>query len=174
MRKIRKKYKTPQKMWDKGRIETEKVLVKDFGLKKKREIWKAQTVLRKYRRLARSLAATNDKKVEKELIDKLSRLGILEKNAALDDVLSLVVEDVLNRRLQTVVHKLGLANTVKNARQMITHGRVAISGRKIKYPSYMVSKDEEKEIKVLTKAPKTAEAPKAAETKAEGAEPVVA
>ena len=83
MRKIKKKYKTPKKMWSKERIETEKVLVNDFGLKKKREIWKAETLLRKYRRLARNLVARADKKMEKELIGKLSGLGILEKNAGL-------------------------------------------------------------------------------------------
>jgi small subunit ribosomal protein S4 len=154
MRKMRKKYKTPKKMWDKERIETEKGIVKEFGLKKKREIWRAQTVLRKYRRLARGLAATKDKKVEKELTEKLSKLGILEKNAGLDDVLGLVVEDILNRRLQTVVHKLGLAHTAKQARQLITHGKIAIAGKRVVYPSYMVSKDEEKEIKVLTKVSK--------------------
>jgi small subunit ribosomal protein S4 len=149
MRKIKKKYKTPEKMWSKERIETEKILVKDFGLKKKREIWKAQTLLRKYRRLARNLAAKKDKKMEKELIEKLSGLGILEKNAGLDNVLELNVEEILSRRLQTVVHKLGLANTPNHARQLIVHGHVTVDGRKMPYPGYLVPKEKEKEIKVV-------------------------
>jgi len=155
MRKIKKKYKTPEKMWSKERIETEKVLVNDFGLKKKREIWKAETLLRKYRRLARNLAAKKDKKMEKELIGKLSRLGILEKSAGLDDVLGMTVEDILSRRLQTIVHKLGLANTPNQARQLIVHGHVTINSRKMAYPSYLVPKEREKGIKViLTKGEK--------------------
>ncbi len=155
MRKIKKKYKTPEKMWSKERIETEKVLVNDFGLKKKREIWKAETLLRKYRRLARNLAAKKDKKMEKELIGKLSRLGILEKSAGLDDVLGMTVEDILSRRLQTIVHKLGLANTPNQARQLIVHGHVTINSRKMAYPGYLVPKEREKGIKViLTKGEK--------------------
>ena len=149
MRKIKKKYKTPKKMWSKERIEVEKILVNSFGLKKKREIWRAQTLLRKYRRLARGLAAKKDKKMEKELIEKLSRFGILEKSAGLDDVLGLTVEDILNRRLQAVVCKLGLAKTPKQSRQLIVHGRVRIGDKRTVYPSYLVPKDMEKEIKVL-------------------------
>lgn len=151
MRRLKKKYKRPKRLWDKERIEAEKVLVKNFGLKKKREIWKAETLLRKYRRLARDLAAKKDKKMEKVLIEKLCKLGILEKNAGLDDVLGLTVEDILSRRLQTVVHKLGLASTPKQARQLIVHGHITVNGRKIIYPSYLVPKEKEESIKVLKK-----------------------
>lgn len=147
MKKAKKKYKRPKKLWDKARIEEERKILKDFGLKEKREIWKAETLLRKYRRLARKLAAEKDERLEKELIGKLARLGILGKDAELDDVLSLTVENILERRLQTVVFRQGLANTPKHARQFIVHGHVRIKGRKIVYPSYLVPKEEEGKIK---------------------------
>lgn len=150
MKKQKKKYKRPKILWSKERIERKRELSKKFGLRKSREIWKAETLLRKYRRLARKLAAKKDERMGKELIKKLSKLGILEKDATLDDVLSLSVEDILGRRLQTVVTRLGLANTPLQARQHIVHGQIAIGERKIKYPSYMVSKDEEGKIKLLS------------------------
>lgn len=150
MKKQKKKYKRPKILWSKERIESEKELSKKFGLRKSREIWKAETLLRKYRRLARKLAAKKDERMEKELIVKLSKLGILEKNATLDDVLTLSVEDILGRRLQTVVTRLGLANTPLQARQRIVHGQITIGERKITYPSYMVSKKEEGKIKFLS------------------------
>lgn len=153
MKKIKKKYKRPQKMWNKERIEADKELIKEFGLKKKREIWKAETLLRKYRGLARRLAAKKNERVEKELIEKLARFGILKKGSGLDDVLSMSVNDILGRRLQTIVTRKGLANTPNQARQLIVHGHVTIDGRKIVYPSYMVALEEESKIKVrLAKA----------------------
>jgi len=116
---------------------------------KKREIWKAETLIRKYRRLARLVVATKDKKMERGLMEKLEKLGILEKSAGLDDVLGLTVEDILGRRLQTIVFKRGLANTPKEARQMIVHGHVKIGGRKASYPSYLVPKNEESKIEAV-------------------------
>lgn len=153
MRKSKKSYKRPKITWDKARIERDKELKKNYGLIKKREIWKAETLLRKYRHLARRLAATKDKKTERELVEKLLKLGLLEKGAGLDDVLSLNVEDVLSRRLQTIVFKKGYANTPKEARQLIVHGHVKIAGRKASYPSYLVLSVEEDKIEVTrTKA----------------------
>ena len=148
MRKLKKKYKKPRKPWDKERIEREKVLMKTFGLRRKREIWKAESILRSFRRRARDLAAKRDKKQEKILLDKLYRLGLLDKNANLDDVLSLTVEDILERRLQTQVFRKKLANTPKHARQLITHGHVMVDGRRTVYPSFMVSRDLENKISV--------------------------
>lgn len=151
MKKLKKKYKKPKVPFDKERIERERELLHEFGLKKKREIWKAETLLRKYRRLARELAARKNEKMERELIKKLVGLGILEKNANLDDVLELKVEDILERRLQTLVFRKGLANTPKQARQFIVHSHVKIGGRKVKYPSYLVPKEEEDKIEVSIK-----------------------
>jgi len=146
MKRQRKKYQTPTKPWDKERIGTEKTLLKNFGLKTKREIWKTQAMLRKYRRLARELAGRQDETKKKVLMDRLMRFGIVTKDATLDTILGLTIEDFLNRRLQTILHKKGLANTPKQARQFITHRQVVIDNRKVRYPSYMVSVDEEEKI----------------------------
>ncbi len=148
MKRQRKKYATPYRPWDKERIEVEKKLISDFGLKSKRELWKTEALLRKYRRLARELIGKQDKDKEKALIEKLSKLGVLTKDASLDNVLGLSIEDFLNRRLQTVLAKKNLVNTVGQARQFITHGHVMIEDRKVTYPSYMVPLDDEAKLVV--------------------------
>jgi small subunit ribosomal protein S4 len=147
MKRFRKKYKKPRRPWDKALLEEERKIMIEFGLRKKRELWRAREELRKYRRMARELAARKDKEKERVLIQKLYKLGLLSlPNSTLDDVLSLTVKDLLNRRLQTIVYKKGLTNTIKQARQFIVHGHVRINGRRIVYPSYLVSRDEEDKI----------------------------
>ena len=148
MRRSRKTYKRPKKPFDKERIEAEKELMKKYGLRRKKEIWKAEAILRKYRRLARRLAAEKNEAREKQLIEKLKRMGIMESGNSLDDVLGLTVEDILKRRLQTVVYQKGLARTPKHARQLIVHGHVFLKGRRITFPSYLVPKEEEDKIEV--------------------------
>jgi len=146
MRKLKKQIKRPKRPWDKERIENEKKILKKYGLRRKREIWKAESILREYRRRARELAAKKDKEGEKILIEKLNRLGLLEKNAGLDDVLSLTLENILDRRLQTIVFKKGLANTPKQARQFIVHGHIAVEGKRDIFPSHLIEKDIEDKI----------------------------
>jgi small subunit ribosomal protein S4 len=147
MKRFRKKYKKPRRPWDKALLEEERKIMVEFGLRRKKELWRAKEELRKYRRMARDLNARRDKEKEKVLIQKLYKLGLLPSaSATLDDVLSLTVKDLLNRRLQTIVYKKGLANTIKQARQFIVHGHVKINGRRIVYPSYLVSRDEEDKI----------------------------
>ncbi|MEM7826122.1 MAG: 30S ribosomal protein S4 [Candidatus Aenigmatarchaeota archaeon] len=148
MKRSRKKYEKPRKPWDKERLEREKELLKKYGLKRKKELWKAEAILRKYRRIARDLIVKKDAKKEKVLMEKLKDMGVLSGEPSLDDVLALTVEDILERRLQTLVFRKGLANSMKHARQLITHGHVKIGDRKIVYPSYLVPKREENEIKV--------------------------
>jgi len=148
MRKSKKKYKRPLKLWNRQRIDSEKEIMKSFGLRKKREIWNAEALLRKFRRMARVLAAKKDKEMEKMLVKKLVGLGMLGEGSNLDDVLSLSLENILERRLQTLVFKKGLANTPNQSRQFIVHGHVVVDGRKVIYPSYIVSKELEEKIKV--------------------------
>jgi small subunit ribosomal protein S4 len=149
MKRFRKKYEKPRRPWDKARLEKEKEILKKFGLKRKRELWRAEAILRKYRRMARDLIAKKDKEKEKVLIEKLKRMGVLKEGSSLDDVLALTVEDILERRLQTIVYRKGLANSLKHARQLIVHGHIKINGRKINYPSYLVEKGEEGKIEVV-------------------------
>ena len=121
--------------------------------RRKRELWKAQSVLRNFRRRARELLANPDEKLINELLGKLYRLGLLEKDASLEDVLKLNVEDVLERRLQTVVFKKGLAKTLKQARQFIVHGHIAIDGRRFPFPGALVRREWEDKIGYYFKSP---------------------
>ncbi|MFH8080334.1 MAG: 30S ribosomal protein S4 [Candidatus Aenigmatarchaeota archaeon] len=154
MRKIRNTYRKPRKPWDKARIEEEKKLMKKYGLRRKKEIWRAEALLRSFRQRARNLSAKRNEEEEKKLLDKLYRLGLLEKGAKLNDVLSLTVEDILERRLQTIVAKKGLANTPKQARQYIVHGHIGINGRRIKFPGMLVTRDVEDKISYYNFEPK--------------------
>ena len=67
-------------------------------------------------------------------------------NISLDAVLELKIENVLDRRLQSVVFRNGLANTMKQARQFITHGHIGINGVPVTAPAHLVSKKEESAI----------------------------
>lgn len=152
-RRLRKKYSGPGHPWQAARIQEEKGLVHEFGLRNKRELWKAESVMKAFSAQAKRLIALRtaqeggQAEVErKQLLDRLSRLGVLSSAADLDDVLSLSVSDVLARRLQSVLVKNGLARTPKQARQFIVHGHVMIDGRKISAPSYLVPVAEEAKI----------------------------
>ena len=149
-RKLRKKLEGPRHPFNKTRIEEEMLYMGRFGLRNKKEIWKAQTILRKYRSRARASLALAEQQREKErqlLLKKLYKMGIMANEEGLtDDVLSLTVDMLLKRRLQSVVHELGLANTPWQSRQMITHGHIAINGKKVNTPSYHVKRGEEEFI----------------------------
>lgn len=148
-RKSRKTYDTPSHPWNADRINDENRLVSRYGLKNKKEVWKAETMIKRYRRDARVLLGTagdHNQAEREQLLGRLVRLGILGEAAKLEDVLDLTVDDVLRRRLQTMVHKQGLAHTVKQARLMVVHGHIALQERKIDSPSYLVKRGEEKFI----------------------------
>lgn len=149
MKRQRKKYERPRRPYDKSRMLKEKDILKKFGLRRKKEIWIAVALLRKYRRIARELAAKKNKEKEKVLIKKLVKMGLLQDGAALDDVLSLAVENILERRLQTIIFRKELSTTPKQARQLIVHGKTIVNGRKIFYPSYLVEKGDEDKIQVI-------------------------
>ncbi|ACL11691.1 30S ribosomal protein S4P [Desulfurococcus amylolyticus 1221n] len=121
-------------------------LMGTYGLRNKRELWKTATMVRYYRHRARSLLATPPEireKEEKALLNRLIKLGLLKEGARLDDVLNLKIEDLLERRLQTIVYKKGLAKTLHEARQLIVHGHIAIGGRRVRSPGRIVTVDEE-------------------------------
>ena len=119
-------------------------------MKSKKEIWKADTKVREMRRQARKLTAkANDEQAQKEktlLLNKLSRLGMLEQGAALEDVLRMAPENILDRRLQTQVYLQGLASTVKQSRQLIIHGHISVEGAVNRVPGMLVTKNQEKNI----------------------------
>ena len=155
-RRLRKKYSTPAHPYEKDRIEEENKLIKDYGLRNKREIWKAEAEIRKYRTSARKLQADRTeigKRSEQELLAKLMSLNLIGEGATLDDVLGLTVVELLERRLQTLTFKKGLARTPKQARQFIVHGLIKVGGRKVTVPGYRVKGKEEGGIGYYGKVP---------------------
>ncbi len=148
-KKQRKKYETPRFPWRTDVLQYELRLQGQYGLRNKRELWRHKTTLSRFREIARSLLGMTTeqrRKLEKQLLERLNRLGILPETGVLDDVLDLALEDVLERRLQTIVFSKGLAKSIFQARQLITHGHIAIDGRRVPSPSYLVLRDEEAKI----------------------------
>ncbi len=139
-----KKYSTPRHPWEAARIEQEREILERYGLKNKRELWKALSTLDSFRTQARTLEGKMRYQDEysmqqfRNMIRRLQRFNILNEGATLDDVLSLKIDDILERRLQTLVFKMKLAATMKQARQLITHGQISLGGRRVTIPGLMV------------------------------------
>jgi small subunit ribosomal protein S4 len=151
MKRKHKIYSRPKRPFDKARIEEEAVIRKEYGLKNKKEIWKADAKIKKMRDKAKKLITASDEEKE-ALFARLRKIGLDITSIA--DVLGLDKTDYLNRRLQTVVTAKGLAPTVKTARQMISHKRILVDGRVVDSPSYVVSVDVEDKITVKEKTKK--------------------
>jgi len=150
-----KGYVRPKKLYEKSRINEENTLVNKYGLKNKREIWKTIAKVSYYRRRAKSLAKSTPEEQE-VLFSKLKSIGLKAQSIA--DVLALNVEDILRRRLPTIIAQNGLAQTVRQARQMVVHKNILIDDNVVNIPSYIVSLDEESKIKVKVRkkvAPKS-------------------
>ncbi len=59
---------------------------------------------------------------------------------------------LLERRLDNVVYRLGLAKTRRMARQVVVHGHIRVNGQKVDIPSYSVKVGD-----VITLRPRSAE-----------------
>jgi small subunit ribosomal protein S4 len=155
-RRQKKKYVTPKRPFDSDRFEQELQMIGSYGLRNKHELWRHRTELSNYRRNARNLLALPQQErgqFEKEIVDKLVRLGVLTKEPTLDNVLDLTLENVLERRLQTIVFRKGLACSLHHARQLVTHGHVALDGARVKTPSRIISISEEDRISYSHRSP---------------------
>ncbi|MFB6090965.1 MAG: 30S ribosomal protein S4 [Halobellus sp.] len=147
-----KRYETPNHPFQGERIAQEGDLLGRYGLKNKEELWRAQSELRNYRREARRLIgeAQGDlsaaEAAGEEFLDRLRRYGILSEDDDISQVLGLDVTDILERRLQTVVYRKGLASTPEQARQFIVHGHVVVDGARVTRPSKTVEAAEEDTI----------------------------
>lgn len=139
-----KRYSKPRKMYDKVRIEEENVLVKKYGLKNKREIWKAESAIGRIRRQAKKLITVGKEKQE-ELLNKLKKEGFKVEKIA--DILALDKEDWLKRRLQSILIEKRLAKP-RQARQLIAHKHVSIGGKIVNIPGYIVKINEEDKIEI--------------------------
>ncbi len=155
-KKPKKKYIGPSHPWQKARIELEKNLMREYGIKNKKELWKMDSIRKTAAMHAKKLIADTSEQGEKErleLVEKLARMGFIERGAEIDDILSISLKDVLDRRLQTMVFKKELAHSIKQARQFIVHGHITVNGKKITSPSYIVLKSEEDTISYSADSP---------------------
>lgn len=157
---LRRRYDTPKHPWEGPRMEQERLVVQKYGLKNKREFWKAQSVLRNFRRQARELQArlrAAEPQAEQEtkwLLDRLTRLGLLAPGSpTVDDVLALSVEGFLERRLDWQVFQRGLAPTAKSARKLIVHGHISLDEHRVTRPGYLVRRDEESSLSYAPTSP---------------------
>ena len=145
MKRKHKRYSKPRKKFDKPRIIEEEEIKEKFGLKNKKEIWRADAKIRLIREKAKKLISANPEE-QQALIKRLNKIGLDVNSIA--DILALDKTDYLSRRLQTIVLDKKLATTPKMARQLITHKKVLIDGRVVDSPSYVVPIELENKIKL--------------------------
>ena len=158
----RSKTQTPTHPWRQARIDEEHALKEKYGLKKTggmREIWRERTSLRRYRNQAMKLIGRVDTseghfaKEKEQLITSLTRKGLLPEGASVGDVLQIDIDQMLSRRLQSVVYRRGLAPTMRSSRQLIMHGHISIGEQKMTVPGYHILKEEEELLQYNSNSP---------------------
>ncbi|KAJ2094680.1 ribosomal 40S subunit protein S9B, partial [Coemansia sp. RSA 922] len=158
-RNYSKTYKVPRNPFEKERLDHEMKLCGEYGLRNKREIWRVAYALSNIRRAARELLKLEAKDARRlfegnALIRRLIRIGVLdETKAKLDYVLSLKVEDFLERRLQTQVFKLGLAKSIHHARVLIRQRHIRVGKQVVNVPSFIVRLDSQKHVDFALTSP---------------------
>jgi len=174
MKRQRKKYSRPQRPFDKVRIDEENVLREKYGLKNKKEIWKADAAIGRIRNLAKQLITASEEE-KKAFVERLQKKGFDINGIA--DALALDKEDWLKRRLQTVLFTKKLTTTPKQARQLITHKHVTVRDQVVNIPSYQITLEEEPLVKLdivlKTEKPKSKEEKIKEEVLEKKIEPVV-
>jgi small subunit ribosomal protein S4 len=141
----RRKFSKPSQRWNKERIEEEKILITEYGLKNKEELLREAAALRNFTNQAKKLIAVKTEQAKKEeiqLLNRLKALGLMQ-TSVLEDVLGLTVRNILDRRLQSIIFKKGLAKSAKQARQFITHGHILVNDKKITSPGHLLLKKDE-------------------------------
>jgi len=153
MKRKHKIYSKPKRPFEKVRIEEEAKIKTEFGLKNKKEIWKAEAKIKVMREKAKKLISASPKE-QQALFDRLKKIGISVNS--ISDVLSLEKKDYLNRRLQTILVKKKIATTSRGARQLIVHKKVFVAGAAVNAPSFFVTTDLENKISLKQKKVKAA------------------
>ncbi len=145
MKRKHKTYSRPKRPFDKVRIDEEATIKEEFGLKNKKEIWKADAKIKSIREKAKKLISSNEKE-KHDFFGRIRKIGL--KVDSISDVLSLNKRDYLKRRLQTILVDKKMATTPKGARQLVTHKKVLVGGKVVSSPSYIVPTDLENKIKL--------------------------
>ncbi len=149
-KKPKKKYSTPIHPWQKDRIDEERELLKEYGMKNKKEIWKIESKLKNFKKQAKKLVSLDSgqsQKEKKQMFEKLQSIGLIKNESDTGEILGLSLKNLLDRRLQTIVYKKGLARSIKQSRQFISHGHIFVDDKKITKPNYIVTIKEESLIK---------------------------
>ncbi len=157
-RKPHKAFETPRHPWRKDQLEEELHLVGEYGLRNKRELRRHETDLSQIRGIARTLLGADEEErapLERQYLTSLARKGILPESATVDNILDLNVKDIMERRLQTIVYRAGLAKSIHQARQFVIHGHVSVAGDIVTVPSYTVRRDQESRIAFHQSSPLT-------------------
>ncbi len=156
IKKQRRKYKTPSHPWNRERIASERIIVDEYGLMNKKEILRLESVLRNIKHQAKDLITRSDKQAELEwerLKARLLRMGLITGEFKLERILDLSIKDVLERRLQTQVVRKGLARSMTQARQFITHRHILVGAHKVSVPGHLVTIEEEHMIAFSPNSP---------------------
>ena len=153
IRKQHKKFERPLKRFEKERIDSENLFKEKYGLKNKREIWKIEFAVGKIRGQAKGMIMAKPEEQDAFIL-RLVKKGLIKSGSKIDDVLAMTIDKYVERRLQTIVLKKGFATTAKGARQMITHRKIMVGDRIVNVPSYFVTVEEEKTIKMVPKKEK--------------------
>eukprot|EP00216_Chloropicon_sp_CCMP2111_P001570 CAMPEP_0198234286 /NCGR_PEP_ID=MMETSP1446-20131203/340_1 /TAXON_ID=1461542 ORGANISM="Unidentified sp, Strain CCMP2111" /NCGR_SAMPLE_ID=MMETSP1446 /ASSEMBLY_ACC=CAM_ASM_001112 /LENGTH=193 /DNA_ID=CAMNT_0043915037 /DNA_START=35 /DNA_END=616 /DNA_ORIENTATION=- len=154
-----KTFKKPRRPFEKERLDSEMKIVGEYGLRNKRELWRVQMVLSKLRKTARELLTLPEDDPKRifdaeALMRRMYRYGFLDESQnKLDYVLALTPQDVLERRLQTLVFKLGLAKSIHHARVLIRQRHIRVGKQIVNVPSFLVRVDSQKHIDFSLKSP---------------------
>tara|TARA_B100001564_G_scaffold118374_1_gene98609 strand:- start:164 stop:766 length:603 start_codon:yes stop_codon:yes gene_type:complete len=158
----RSRTQTPTHPWKQARIDEEHDLKERYGLKKvggMREIWREKSALRRHRNQAMKLIGRVDSteghyaKEKDQLLNSLTKKGLLQIGADVGDVLEINVEHMLSRRLQSVVYYKGLAPSMRASRNLIVHGHICIGDQRMTVPGYHVLKEEEDSLQYSENSP---------------------
>merc|ERR1712182_103275 len=159
LRNFSKTSKPPRRPFEKERLDSELKLIGQFGLKNKREIWRVRLALAKIRATARTLLTKDEKDPQRifqgqALMRRMIRYGILDEDKQrLDYVLALKIEDFMERRLQTLVFKRGLAKSIHHARVLIRQKHIRVGRQIVDIPSFMVRVESQPHIDFALSSP---------------------